>query len=87
MTTQDLPALSGLRWRAGETQVSLDAFELNEGCRPTDPLLIARHCALLEQNEESQRWLRVAVANIEGKMNFIPKTLSQSKPRKTTATN
>ncbi len=80
MITTDLPSLAGLRWRAGETQVSLDAFELNEGCRPTDPLLIAQHCALLEQNEESQRWLRVAIATLEGRMNFIPKSRSKNDP-------
>lgn len=75
--TADLTRLDGLRARAGATQVELDAWELANGCSPRDPKLIARHNELLLENIESQRWLDIATAQLDGRMNFTPKKLQK----------
>lgn len=70
--------LSGLRHRAGATQVELDAWEHTHGCSPRDPRLIKIHNELLRQNQESKDWLMIAEANLSGQMNFTP-TLKKTK--------
>lgn len=88
--TADLTRLDGLRYRAGATQVALDAFELDHPDSHLVPELRERHNELLRQNQESKDWLMIAQANLDGRMNFTPKLSSEqtkTKKRKTTATN
>lgn len=70
--TNDEPSLAGLRYRAGATQNALDAWELEHGCSPRDPKLIAEHNALLRQNQESKDWLDLAEWTLTGRCNFTP---------------
>lgn len=81
--TSDEPSLAGLRYRAGATQNTLDAWELQNGCSPRDPKLIAEHNALLLENIESKNALEIEEAILTGRMNFRP----EPKKRKTTKRN
>lgn len=75
--TTDTPSLAGLRHRAGATQNSLDAWELEHGCSPRDPKLIAEHNALLLENIESKNALEIEEAILTGRMNFRPEKKKQ----------
>lgn len=71
--TADPSRLDGLRYRAGQTEVALTAFELDHPDSHLVPELRERHNELLRQNQESKDWLRIAEANLTGQMNFFPR--------------
>lgn len=76
--TADTTRLHGLRHRAGQTEVELAAFEIENPYSHLVPALRERHNALLRDHIESRQWLEIATAQIDGRMNFTP-TLKKTK--------
>lgn len=68
-----MPTISALREQAGRTQTALDAWELENGCRPKPGPSMDQHNALLTQNCVAKSELRAAEAILTGTMNFHPR--------------